>query len=284
MKIENASATDKPNAKDAMGDVPPANESNEGTTTRGGLRSSNTPPTALSSRMTIAALTIATLSMLGTVANSFFNYWRYGKSQVPVITVRCRMNDLSRIQFPAAEPFYRGIGKFEMLGKSPQTRTTVDFRDYPKMIEAEMECRVTNEGEKPVSIEEFRAAYVFYYSEDSWVSMLGFFPIGEIYGENHSAAKLPHLFVPGEEQVYWVNVFWPLHNKAVEQYQKACSEVFVPNAILGNLLSCLDYNQLRLSDNPGWSGIRRLEIFAVQANGQTFHGGGTRYRLDERWF
>jgi hypothetical protein len=175
---------------------------------------------------------------------------------------------------------HSGIESFSFINSSGQVETTVDLNAYPKILIATMECLVANDGMNAVSVERFEPSYFFRYSNTTWMGILNLLPIAGVYADDYSPAKLPYRLTPGEEAVFLLNVLWPLEDKALAQFEEACPGAIKSGSILGGIVSCLQAHGLKLNDNIGWRGTRKLSILVWQAGGKKTHAS-VHYELDQ---
>jgi hypothetical protein len=175
-----------------------------------------------------------------------------------------------------------GIGGFELLDGSRKPVTTINTLEYSTLAVLTLDCLTTNEGGRPVAMEAFNAAYLYHYSNAAWVAFLNFLPIVAYGSDEAGDAKpaLPHLLTPGEEAHYYLKVAWPLEDQARAKFIEACPETFLAGTRMQAVTSCLRANGLKLSDNPGWPGTRKLQIVVTEAGGKQHHASMF-YQLDE---
>jgi len=231
-----------------------------------------------------AALAVSILSLVSSAVNTSLNIATKEESRRVQLSQRCRMDADSQIEIADA---VFPIGGFDLFQRDPQSpKTWIDFSRYLKAINVSMQCMLSNEGSRPVSVGKFRPIYYFGSHDPTWMASLGFLPMNRISAEYNAPAFVPHLIKPGDEALYSLNISWPLTDRAFATFNALCSNALNSGAKLGDLISCLAVNKLALSDNPGWTdfrGFAGVEIVIAVGHGDLLQVSGP-YRLNELEF
>lgn len=201
---------------------------------------------------------------------------RWDGSATPAIRLQGAKGTIKFFQSKSGPP---RMGGFSLLNSGGQVQTTVEFESYPKLVILPVECLLKNDGEKPVSIEEFQVAYLWIYSNTAWVAILNLLPIVGVYESDSppiDSAKLPKLIAPAEEVDLVLRFLWPLEKQADQQFAEACPGTVETGHSVREVLHCLGEHHLKLSDNLGWRGARGADIIAVQAGGTQIHGSSAK--------
>jgi hypothetical protein len=238
------------------------------------------------SAIAVVALAVSIFALMSNITNTSINLVKYGDSQRQDLTPRCRVKFDSPLRivnsrFP--------IGGFNLLSDTPDgtPATWVDFAQYQRSLVVPIECILTNDSERPVSVSGFRPSYRFGTAEPNRAALLGFLPMDGFSAEYNAPAFVPHLIKAGDEALYLLNVRWPLTNRAYATFRNTCPEGLRSGSELGVLAACLEAHKLTLADDPGWTvyrGFEGVEIVVSGGRSRDVLGVSGPYHLTEHDF